>query len=323
MTARPAGTLLSETVAPAALPLPTRSPKRGGPWLGIISALIYAFLYLPLFVVILYSFSATKVNAWPIKGFTLDWYRELMVDRDIHESVRLSVTVGLIAASAAVVLGTLTAFALDRYDFRGKPAIRFFVVLPIVLPGIVTGVAMLSFFALDRYDFRGKPAIRFFVVLPIVLPGIVTGVAMLSFFSLMGWQLSKWTIIIGHTTFCITLILNNVVARLGQLPRSLDEASADLGAKPGTTFWRVTFPLVRPAILAGAILAFTLSFDEVIVTFFLTGRDKTLPLLIWGRLRQGISPEINAAATVIIVVSLAGVLLSNRLSRQAAIGSGR
>jgi spermidine/putrescine transport system permease protein len=287
MTARPAGTLLSETVAPAALPLPTRSPKRGGPWLGIISALIYAFLYLPLFVVILYSFSATKVNAWPIKGFTLDWYRELMVDRDIHESVRLSVTVGLIAASAAVVLGTLTAFALDRYDFRGKPAIRFFVVLPIVLPGIVTGVAMLSFF------------------------------------SLMGWQLSKWTIIIGHTTFCITLILNNVVARLGQLPRSLDEASADLGAKPGTTFWRVTFPLVRPAILAGAILAFTLSFDEVIVTFFLTGRDKTLPLLIWGRLRQGISPEINAAATVIIVVSLAGVLLSNRLSRQAAIGSGR
>jgi spermidine/putrescine transport system permease protein len=287
MTARPAGTLLSETVAPAALPLPTRSPKRGGPWLGIISALIYAFLYLPLFVVILYSFSATKVNAWPIKGFTLDWYRELMVDRDIHESVRLSVTVGLIAASAAVVLGTLTAFALDRYDFRGKPAIRFFVVLPIVLPGIVTGVAMLSFF------------------------------------SLMGWPLSKWTIIIGHTTFCITLILNNVVARLGQLPRSLDEASADLGAKPGTTFWRVTFPLVRPAILAGAILAFTLSFDEVIVTFFLTGRDKTLPLLIWGRLRQGISPEINAAATVIIVVSLAGVLLSNRLSRQAAIGSGR
>jgi spermidine/putrescine transport system permease protein len=287
MTASPVGTLLSETVAPAALPMPTRPPKRGGPWLGIISALIYAFLYLPLFVVILYSFSATKVNAWPIKGFTLDWYRELMVDRDIHESVRLSVTVGLIAASAAVVLGTLTAFALDRYDFRGKPAIRFFVVLPIVLPGIVTGVAMLSFF------------------------------------SLMGWPLSKWTIIIGHTTFCITLILNNVVARLGQLPRSLDEASADLGAKPGTTFWRVTFPLVRPAILAGAILAFTLSFDEVIVTFFLTGRDKTLPLLIWGRLRQGISPEINAAATVIIFVSLAGVLLSNRLSRQAAIGSGR
>jgi spermidine/putrescine transport system permease protein len=109
------------------------------------------------------------------------------------------------------------------------------------------------------------------------------------------------------------------VARLGQLPRSLDEASADLGAPPSRTFWRVTFPLIRPAILAGAILAFTLSFDEVVVTFFLTGREKTLPLLIWGRLRQGISPEINAAATIIIGVSLAGVLLSNRLSRQAAL----
>ena len=112
----------------------------------------------------------------------------------------------------------------------------------------------------------------------------------------------------AHGTFCITLILNNVVARLGQLPRSLDEASADLGAPPSRTFWRVTFSLIRPAILAGAILAFTLSFDEVEVTFFLTGREKTLPLLIWGRLRQGISPEINAAATIIVAVSLAGVL---------------
>ncbi len=276
--------LLAETAAPSALPRRKAARKQGGPWLGIASALVYAFLYLPLVVVVLYSFSATKVNAWPIKGYTLDWYRELMVDRGIHESVRLSLFVGLIAASIAVVLGTLTAFALDRYDFPGKQAIRFFVVLPIVLPGIVTGVAMLSFF------------------------------------TVMGWQLSRWTIIAGHATFCITLILNNVIARLGQIPRTLTEASADLGAKPWGTFWRVTFPLVRPAILAGAILAFTLSFDEVIVTFFLTGREKTLPLLIWGRLRQGISPEINAAATVIIIVSLAGVLLSNRLSRQATLG---
>jgi spermidine/putrescine transport system permease protein len=285
MTARPAGTLLSETVAPAALPMRAPLRRRGGPWLGIASTVVGIFLYLPLIVVILYSFSATKVNAWPIRGYTLDWYRELLVDDDIHESVQFSVTVGLTAAAVAAVLGTLAAFALDRYGFRGKPAMRFFIVLPIVLPGIVTGVAMLSFF------------------------------------SLLGWPLSKWTIIIGHATFCITLILNNVVARLGQLPRSLDEASADLGAPPGKTFWRVTFPLIRPAILAGAILAFTLSFDEVVVTFFLTGRDKTLPLLIWGRLRTGITPEINATATVIICVSLAGVLIANRLSKQAALGA--
>ena len=284
MSAQASRALLAETVAPAAIPVSRQPRKRGGPWLGLVSAIVFGFLYLPLVVVVLYSFSATKVNAWPIKGYTLDWYRELMVDDAIHESVRLSVIVGLIAASVAVVLGTLTAFALDRYDFPGKPAIRFFVVLPIVLPGIVTGVAMLSFF------------------------------------TLLGWPLSRWTIIIGHATFCITLILNNVVARLGQIPRGLVEASADLGARPGKTFWRVTFPLVRPAILAGAILAFTLSFDEVVVTFFLTGREKTLPLLIWGRLRQGISPEINAVATVIICVSLAGVLLANRVSRQATLG---
>jgi spermidine/putrescine transport system permease protein len=284
MTATPVDTLLSETVAPAALPMRAQVRRRGGVWLALASALVYLFLYLPLAVVVLYSFSATKVNAWPIKGYTLDWYRELVLDRDIHESVRLSVTVGLIAATIAVTLGTSMAFALDRATFRGKPAARFFIVLPIVLPGIVTGVAMLSFF------------------------------------TLIGWPLSKWTIIIGHATFCITLVLNNVAARLGQLPRSLDEASADLGAKPGNTFWRITFPLIRPAILAGAILAFTLSFDEVIVTFFLTGRDKTLPLLIWGRLRQGISPEINAVATVIICVSLAGVLISNRLSHHATVG---
>ena len=252
--------------------------------MGLASALIFAFLYLPLVVVVLYSFSATKVNAWPIKGYTLDWYRELIGDRDIHEAVQLSIFVGLCAAGIAVVLGTLTAFALDRYDFRAKQAIRFFVVLPIVLPGIVTGVAMLAFF------------------------------------TLLGFPLSRWTIIIAHATFCVTLVLNNVIARLGQIPRSLTEASADLGATPQRTFWKVTFPLVRPAIIAGAILAFTLSFDEVVVTFFLTGREKTLPLLIWGRLRQGISPEINAAATVIILVSLVGVLVSNRLSKSSTFG---
>jgi spermidine/putrescine transport system permease protein len=259
-------------------------PSPGNLLLGAFSTAVYLFLYLPLLVVILYSFSATRVNAWPIKGYTGSWYRALIDDTEIHQALRLSVQIGVTAAAIAVVLGTLTALAIDRYRFRAKPAIRFAVVLPIVLPGIVTGVAMLTFF------------------------------------SLLGWGLSRWTIIIGHATFCITLILNNVIARLGQLPRQLDEASADLGATPWRTFWRVTFPLIRSAIAAGAVLAFTLSFDEVVVTFFLTGRDKTLPLLIWGRLRQGISPEINAAATVIVVVSLAGVLLSNRLLRRAGGG---
>lgn len=267
---------------PAVTPAPAPGkPDRGRRSWGLTAwaVFVYAFLYLPLVIVVLYSFSATKVNAWPIKGYTLDWYRQFLQDDDIFASIRLSVFVGIVAASAAVVLGTLAAFAIDRYDFPGKPALRFLIVLPITLPGIVTGVALLSWF----HGF--------------------------------GVPLSRWTIIAGHVTFCITLVVNNVVARLGQLPRHLTEASADLGANPWTTFWRVTFPLIRPAVLAGAILAFTLSFDEIIVTFFLTGREKTLPLLIWGRLRMGLSPEINAAATAIIAVSLVGVLLVSRLTR--------
>jgi len=242
-----------------------------------VSLLVFAFLYLPLAVVVLYSFSAPEIARWPISGFTVDWYRELARDDDLLAALRLSVLIGLASATIAVVLGTLAALAIDRFHFWGKGALRFAVLLPITLPGIVTGVAMLSFF------------------------------------SLLGWPLSRWTLIIGHATFCIALVLNNVVARLGQLPRNLDEASADLGATPWRTFWRITFPLIRPAVLAGAVLAFTLSFDEVVVSFFLQGREATLPLLIWGRLRVGFSPEINAIATVIVGVSLAGVLLANRL----------
>jgi spermidine/putrescine transport system permease protein len=258
--------------------------RKGSGALALFAGLVVLFLYLPLAVVVLYSFSAPEIASWPIESYTLDWYRELSQDKEIRASLRLSVIVGIVSSSVAVVLGTLAALAIDRYEFPGKAALRYAVVLPITLPGIVTGVAMLSFF------------------------------------SLLSWPMSRWTLIIGHATFCMALVLNTVVARLGQLPRNLPEASADLGASPWRTFWRVTFPLIQPAILAGAVLAFTLSFDEVIVSFFLQGREPTLPLVIWGRLRVGLSPEINAVATVIILVSLVGVLLSNRLSKQATFG---
>ncbi len=264
-------------------PGPRRGPRLGRLIQPLVSGLIYGFLYLPLVVVVLYSFSATKVNAWPIEGYTFDWYREMLDDDEIRAAIQLSVRVGLTAAAIAAVLGTLTAFAIDRYAFRGSGMIRFVVVLPITLPGIVTGVAMLSFF------------------------------------DLISWPLSNWTLVIGHATFCISLVLNNVVGRLSQLPRHLDEASADLGATEWRTFWRITFPLIRPAIMAGAILAFTLSFDEIVVSVFLKGRENTLPLLIWGRLRLGLSPEINAAATLIVGVSLAGVLLATRLLRRSEV----
>jgi spermidine/putrescine transport system permease protein len=249
--------------------------------LGAFSVLVYLFLYLPLVVIVLYSFSAGRIATWPIEHYTLDWYRELRVDREIIDGIKLSMRIGAISAMLAVVLGTTAALAIDRFDFPGKASIRYLIVLPITLPGIVTGVAMLSYF------------------------------------TLIGLPLSNWTIIIGHTTFCITLVLSTVVGRLSQLPRHLDEASADLGANPIQTFVRITLPLILPAILAGAILAFTLSFDEIIVTLFLKGRDSTLPLVIWGRLRRGLSPVVNSAATVIILVSFLGVLLSTVLVRRS------
>jgi ABC-type spermidine/putrescine transport system permease subunit II len=259
----------------------TRRFSFGNLSLTAVAICVFIFLYIPLAVIVLYSFSGENVNVWPIGFYTTHWYSEMWNDPQIREGIMLSFRIGLIAAALAIVLGTMAAIAVDRFSFPGKSLLRFCIVLPITLPGIVTGVAMLSFF------------------------------------SVVGLQLSNRTIILGHTTFCITLILNNVVARLSQLPRSLGEASADLGATPWRTFWRVTFPLILPAILSGGILAFTLSFDEIVVTLFLRGRDATQPLVIWARLRRGFSPEINAAATMIIGISFVAVLLANRVSKWA------
>ena len=271
------------------IPAINKPPRDWSTWtLGLVSLLIYAFLYLPIVVVILYSFSATKVNVWPIQGYTFDWYRELRADTEIRNAIGLSVRLGLVAALASLVLGTLGALALDRYRLPGKPAIRFLVILPITLPGIVTGVALLSFFSLTDKPLAQWTIHLFGLSFPIPL-------------------------IVAHITFSVTLVLSTVAARLFQLPPSLGEASADLGATPWQTFRKVTLPLIFPAMLSGAILAFTLSFDEVVVSLFLKGRDNTLPLLIWGRLRLGLSPEINAAATVITVVSLVGIVSSTIL----------
>ncbi len=273
----------------SATPAVNKPPRDWSAWgLGIVSLLIYGFLYLPIVVVILYSFSETKVNAWPIQGYTLDWYRELRAETEIRNAIGLSVRLGIIAATASLVLGTLGALALDRYRFPGKPAIRFLIVLPITLPGIVTGIALLAFFSLTDKPLAQWTVHLFGLSFPIPL-------------------------IVAHITFSITLVLSTVAARLFQLPPSLGEASADLGATPWRTFRKVTLPLILPAMLSGAILAFTLSFDEVVVSLFLKGRDNTLPLLIWGRLRLGLSPEINAAATIITVVSLAGIVTSTIL----------
>lgn len=246
--------------------LPAR--KQSLPWLlASWSALVYAFLYLPIAVLVIMSFNNSAILSLPFKGITFHWYNLTFQDNAIQHSLLNSLKVAASATLLATAFGLLAAFAIYRYQFFGKNAFRI---------------------ALN---------------LPILLPGIVTGVAMLAYFSDLGLELSLGTVILGHAVFGIPVALGPILTRLTQFPRSLEEAAYDLGAKPGEVFRDVIFPYIRSAVIAGALLAFTLSFDEVVVTIFLTGRDNTLPMEIWGRLRTDITPEIAAVATLISMVS--------------------
>jgi spermidine/putrescine transport system permease protein len=254
-----------------------RKPAR--PWLlGAISALIYGFLNAPIVVLVVMSFNNSAILSLPFKGITLDWYRKAFSDIAIQAALTNSLKVAATATLLATLFGLLAAFALYRYQFFGKNSFRI---------------------ALN---------------LPILLPGIVTGVAMLAYFSQLGLGLSLGTVILGHAVFGIPVALGPIFTRLSQFPRSLEEAAYDLGARPGQVFRSVIFPYIRSAVIAGALLAFTLSFDEVVVTLFLTGRENTLPMEIWARLRTEITPEIAAIATLVLAVSTLLVLLSQWIS---------
>jgi spermidine/putrescine transport system permease protein len=250
-------------------------------WLfGGLTGLVFLFMYLPIFVIVIFSFSQGRVLSLPIQGWTLDWYGQVLSDQRLQIGLFNSLRVAGVATTIAAILGTLAAIALQRYSVPGSSLMRSAVVVPILLPGIITGVAMLSFFS------------------QINLP------------------LGLLTIIIGHATFGFPVVFNTVAARVAQLPRNLEEAAADLGATPWQAFWQVLFPGLRSALIAGTLLAFTLSFDEIIVTIFLTGQQNTLPMEIWARLRFGITPEINATVTLILLVSIGIVLFSQRLARE-------
>ncbi|MES1024068.1 ABC transporter permease [Gloeocapsa sp. BRSZ] len=248
--------------------------------LGGWTILVYSFMYLPILVIVVFSFSQGRVLALPIQGWTVDWYSAALSDDRLQAGLFNSIRVAIAATFIAAILGTLAAFAIQKYQFFGKNAFRTAAVLPIILPGIVTGVAMLSFF------------------------------------STLDVPLGLLTVIIGHATFGFPVVFNTVAARISQLPRSLEEAAADLGASPWSAFWRVVFPGIRSALISGTLLAFTLSFDEIIVTIFLTGQDNTLPMEIWARLRFGITPEINATVTLILLFSICLVLLSQKFARE-------
>ena len=254
--------------------------KRGLHWLTLHSVLVYGFLYLPIGVLILYSFNGQGVGGFPPKDLTFDWYRKLFQDDALWEAVFNSFWVALASVGIALSLGTLAALTLHRAEFPGKSLFRQLVLLPLILPGIITGLALLLVF-------------------------VYAGVS-----------LSLWTIILGHGTVFISIATTEIFSALQKLPPSQEEASLDLGANYWQTFWRVTFPNLRLPLTASGLLIFTLSLDEIAVSFFLIGRTNTLPLEIWSRLRRGITPEINAVSTLIFLFSLVLLTVSYQLQQR-------
>jgi putative spermidine/putrescine transport system permease protein len=245
---------------------------------------VVLFLWIPLALILVYAFNASNVQSWPISGFTTKWFRAAWDAEEVRNALWLSVRVALVATGAAIVLGSAAAFAIARFRFFGRDSVSFLFVLPIALPGIITGMALNSFFT-----FTGLP-------------------------------LSLWTIVIGHATFCIVIVYNNVLARLRRSSPSLLEASADLGADGWQTFRFVIWPVLSTALVAGGLLAFALSFDEVVVTYFTAGAQNTLPLLILGYIRLGQQlPIVNAIAFAMILLTVIPVALAQRLMRDTGV----
>jgi putative spermidine/putrescine transport system permease protein len=256
--------------------------------LRVATGLVLGFIYLPLVVIVLYAFNDSRALAWPLTGFTLAWWGETIENRDFQLALVTSLQAGAAATAIALVLGSVAAFAVHRFRFFGREAISFAVILPIALPGIVTGMALNSTFRT------------------------------------IGVPLSLFTIVVAHATFCIVVVYNNVIARLRRSSRSIEEASMDLGANQWQTFRYVTFPALRSALLAGGLLAFALSFDEVIVTTFTTGGERTVPIFILALLSRAPSPVVNVAAVIVILLSAIPVYIAARLtSDEGTVAGGR
>jgi spermidine/putrescine transport system permease protein len=246
-------------------------------WLPWHAVAVFGFLYLPIITLIVYSFNGAGVGGFPPHNLTLDWYRILFADDAIWTSVLNSVLVAAAAMAISLTFGIPAALALDRATFPGKALFRRLVLLPLILPGIITGLSLLMLFRAAEV------------------------------------KSSLLTIVLGHGTALISVATTEVFAGLQKLDRAQEEASLDLGANYWQTFWRITIPNLRLSIIGAALLIFTLSMDEIAVSFFLIGRDNTLPLEIWGRLRRGITPEINAISSIIFVFSLIAIVTWYRL----------
>jgi putative spermidine/putrescine transport system permease protein len=255
--------------------------------LRVASGGVLLFLYLPLIVVVIYAFNSSRVQAWPPESFTLHWFEEAANNRDLLRAVTNSLVAATSATAIALVLGTLASMAVHRFSFFGRQTISFLLVLPIALPGVVTGIALQRTFITVGVDF------------------------------------GMLTVIVGHATFCVVIVYNNVIARLRRLPRSPEEASADLGGDMWTTFRRVTGPRLGTALVSAALLSFALSFDEIIVTLFTTGPGtQTIPMFIFAAIQRPRElPVVNVVAFVLILLSVIPVWLAQRISGAETAGA--
>lgn len=257
--------------------------------LGAVALVVFGFMYIPLFVIVMNSFNSGRVAGWPIPGFSLEWWEKALGNPAVHAALLNSVIVASVATVFALLLGTLAAFALQRFRFFGQHTVNLLLVLPITLPGIVTGVALSNTFH--------------------------------SVLKPMGINVGYWGMIIAHATFCIVMVFNNVIARLRRMNPNFEEASMDLGASIGQTFRMITFPQFRSSFIAGALLAFALSFDEIVVTIFTAPPGvETLPLWIMNQMaRPNEVNQVNVVATVMILLSLIPVYVSQRVQRASDV----
>jgi putative spermidine/putrescine transport system permease protein len=247
-----------------------------------------AFIYIPLIVIAIYAFNGGNSLAWPPPDLTTKWFGEAIDNTGARDALWTSIRVGAVATGIALLLGSLASFAVARFRFFGRETISFLVVLPIALPGVVTGVALSN-----------------------------------TFTQVLGVDLSLLTVIAGHATFCIVVVYNNVIARLRRVSGNLEEASADLGAHTWQTLRFVTLPSIQTALVAGGLLAFALSFDEIIVTNFTIGAgEQTLPIWIFSNLfRPAQLPIVNVVAVIVVLLSIIPVYLAHRLTREEGVAA--
>jgi putative spermidine/putrescine transport system permease protein len=251
---------------------------------AIWTVLIMLFLFVPIAIIILYAFNSSNVQSWPLPGLSTKWFASTWHNAEMRHSFWLSVRAGLFATGIAILLGSMAAFAVHRFRFFGRESISFIFVLPLALPGIITGMALNSFITFSGVSF------------------------------------SLLTIVIGHATFCIVVVYNNVLARLRRTQSSLVEASMDLGADGWQTFRFVTLPVIATALVAGGLLAFALSFDEIVVTIFTAGAQNTLPIWIFGNIRLGQQlPQVNVVVLFVILATVVPVTLAQRLTRDTGV----